>query len=83
MLCTIQAQFSARGCRREPRPQLSLGQPDRAGHFWHCEMLGNDQVDIILNHSRQRVSSRTALKMLMRELLLRDALSDYPLRWRG
>lgn len=79
MVCTIQAQIQRPRASSERCLQLALSQPHRGVPFWRCEFHGNDEVEIVCGQHRQRVSSRTALKLLMRELMLRDGLSDLPI----
>ena len=76
MVCDMQTQL-LQGERNGVTGGLRLTviQADHNRPFWRCEVRG-DYVAVDCGHGLSPVSSRTALKLLLQELMLRSALCD-------
>lgn len=76
MVCDIQTQL-LQGERNGVVGglRLTVFKATQEQPLWRCELRG-EQVEVDCGHGPCQVSSRTALKMLLQELILRSALSD-------
>lgn len=76
MVCDIQTQL-LHGERNGVSGGLRLTviQAMHTQPLWRCELRG-DYVEVDCGHGPSRVSSRTALKLLLQELILRSAFGE-------